>query len=612
MGATCFATTLKITTPAQLITNSTILQLQLKKTRNMNTDQQEDHNQKMKELSPDSETGAKIPVGEEGEDKAWGNTETPTSDNIPKLDADYTTPEFAKKDDENQRKSLRNKEKPDYKSMNAGKKNTGPTENLYRKILEEKKSQQDSPNTHKQDMVIENLKRELEKKNKENEDLKTENASKTEEINRYKKRMDELETEKQSQEKQLATLRTNTQDAQKADKAKIIEKEKKIQALTEKIKTHTTDNNNSMIEELGTKLKKIQRELENTKEERDFYIEKITKKAVGEPKQATEDKKERILFLGDSNMENLKQHCSKLTEYEWIFKRLFTAEEVDNFLTQPTGKQTVANSNLVILLTGTNHIRRNEDLEDIFKKINNAIRKIPDTMPKIILEIPPWKNDRERTFNSKLLNITIHKLEDSIPNTKVCRYRSILDLLETSETMYDESHINRTNTADIIMKELKNTINLTDFATPPAPGKQIPIPAEKAGKVIGKFQTNLKHWTKQYNVTINLTGGETPSLTIVGKQENIKKVEEEIRQILTTTETKSNENYQTRERRHQNPTPQYATNTRPRRHNEEYGEHANQAQERRHHRSRSPMKERYNSASWGAPTSHKWNTQHKQ
>ena len=341
-------------------------------------------------------------------------------------------------------------------------------------------------------------------------------------------------------------------------------------------------------------------------------------------------------------MENLKQQCTNLAEFDWTFKRVHTTEEVDSFLSQPAGSQLIDNSNMIVLLTGTNHIRKNEDIDTIFKKIKNIIEKIPENMPKIILEIPPWKNDKERTFNSKLLNITLQSLEKTTQNTKVCKYRSTLDKMNTAETMFDDSHINRTITADIIITELKNDITSTEFSTAPAPGKQISIPAEKAGRIIGKFQTNLKHWAKNHSVTINLNKGDTPSLTVIGNIDNIRKVEEEVKKIINITETNKQEGHQTREKQlHSFPTQHtthqrnttvsnnyeghqtreresqnYATQhtsrqrqTRNEDHIEHTHEHYNEWTQQRpdkkhqsHHRSRSPMKDRNSSDSWGAPS----------
>ena len=52
------------------------------------------------ELSPSEETDAKVPSREDTAEKPWGNETTPSSSDKIILNADYTTPELAKKDED--------------------------------------------------------------------------------------------------------------------------------------------------------------------------------------------------------------------------------------------------------------------------------------------------------------------------------------------------------------------------------------------------------------------------------------------------------------------------------------------------------------------------------
>ena len=210
------------------------------------------------------------------------------------------------------------------------------------------------------------------------------------------------------------------------------------------------------------------------------------------------------------------------------------------------------------------------------------------------------ENRQGKNYSSKLLNITLQTLENSVPNTQICKYRNTLDQQDTTETMHDEFHINRTTAAETIVNELSSILSQTDSSTPTSPEKIIPIPAEKAGRVIGKFQGNLRQWANKYQVAINLVKGDTPSLIVSGRAEDIQKVEIEIQTLLKNTEQTDSSKYQREMPRHPNagqPTPNQRWGNRaiqPENQDESHQQENSWRQENRNNRPRNPANQQEN------------------
>ena len=131
--------------------------------------------------------------------------------------------------------------------------------------------------------------------------------------------------------------------------------------------------------------------------EKEDYMSRLTELVTGNVTTPPPDEnKLKLIFIGDSNSENLRTECQKNNAIDYHFKTLYTAPDIAKFTKSNTGKTLIEQKDGIIILTGTNHIRKNEPLYEIYESLKTIAESIPRKMPIIILETPPFKTDARK------------------------------------------------------------------------------------------------------------------------------------------------------------------------------------------------------------------------
>ena len=349
----------------------------------------------------------------------------------------------------------------------------------------------------------------------ESKDLKTENAKLKEEITQTKRQMD--------------TDKTSHKERTQVDKGRATEKER-------------------IIKELSNALQNSKQEIAALTIDRDDYMTRLTELITGaKPTTTPEEPTNKILFLGDSNTENLRTECEKISGIEWTFKTLYTTQDISKFTSSANGKTLINQQDAIILLTGTNHIKINQPLNEIYTNLKATTENIARNKPIIIMEIPPFKTDQRKNNSTKLLNKTLQSLRDDHPNINTCNYREELDQLPTEEIMYDEIHINRQRPATIIANHIEKAISKLQITKGNAntTTKLYAIPEGKVGLIIGTKGCNLRKWTTELKVLIEVTKDPKPSAKVTGEEAKVDLTIEAMKALVdrsrpreTTTQTK--------------------------------------------------------------------------
>ena len=146
-------------------------------------------------------------------------------------------------------------------------------------------------------------------------------------------------------------------------------------------------------------------------------------------------------------------------------------------------------------------------------------------MPFIILETPPFKTDARKNNTTKIFNKSLLTLQENHPNIKICTFREELKDLTADECMHDEIHIRRERPATIIVKKLEETIMHLNIPvarnTNTKTTKEYTIPDGKVGLIIGHKGTNLRKWTSENSVIIEVTKDEQPLARVTGDEPQV-------------------------------------------------------------------------------------------
>jgi hypothetical protein len=80
-----------------------------------------------------------------------------------------------------------------------------------------------------------------------------------------------------------------------------------------------------------------------------------------------------------------------MKDSKWTFpEKLYTTDNIDEFVCKE--KRTIQEAEEIIILTGTNHINRGEEPQQILKKIATTLNSLPRNTQKVIMELPPLQD----------------------------------------------------------------------------------------------------------------------------------------------------------------------------------------------------------------------------
>ena len=308
------------------------------------------------------------------------------------------------------------------------------------------------------------------------------------------------------------------------------------------------------------------KQIKNLEDLNSDLLASLALKMQNTQKQEEEQKKTKnIIMLGDSNGANLMKQLQHDKELRWTTPgKLYTAEHILDYCRK--NKKDLDRTDAIAVLCGTNHIRKDEEPMDVINKMKEILDTLPEATPKILIEIPPFKTNRQFNLATQLTNYMItNELAAYKPNIHIAKYRDTsFNTLVTAE-MFDEIHLKREGkatkiAAEVINKTAKTATNKNnqDATVTPPPKKQrtedaphrktgdepetLRVPCDMVGYVLGKGKINLVRWNQQNNVELDVERPEDKRndtiFTIKGKKEDTLKVVKNIKEMVSNSDVK--------------------------------------------------------------------------
>jgi hypothetical protein len=295
--------------------------------------------------------------------------------------------------------------------------------------------------------------------------------------------------------------------------------------------------------EKDRKINNLKIQLKVEKEEADRLTERLAKQKIEEKQRGVEQLKEaakgKMLIIGDSNGKRILPALQKeIPEKEWVREEgIYREEDILNALTTNATQQRIEESEGIVMMMGTNHLRDGERAEEVEKRIGNVLKELRKKQVMVV-EVPPFGDSRQLNSETRILNaLILNRVKEE--NQQIIQYRENIRDQTLEELMEDNIHISRTGEASkIIAREVRKKIDNMNQRGEEEQEivKTITVENDRVGILIGKQGRNIRNLTEENKVKIDKEdmGAET-EFTVKGKEEDVSRT---IRYIYATTNSK--------------------------------------------------------------------------
>ena len=386
-------------------------------------------------------------------------------------------------------------------------------------------------------------------------------------------RIKQLETEQQQEQNKQATLQDKikqleTEQQQEQNKqATVQDKIKQLETENQKLK-----NDNNELEDAATTLRDKLTETQNEKEKeidrkntlindliitRNSLLKTLTQLQNQKPDQkgktpaeeAQQEKpKNKPLMLTDSNGLRSATKIRERMNDNIQLTPTYNTDELKEFASNTPAEDLKDRD--IIILCGTNNIRKMEKATEIAKNIKEATEILKTKGAKVkITQVPPLALPGLNKETLKLNGIIEAEYEDKVISLdKMYDTRDILD--------DDKIHLNgrgQTMLADIINKKM---ITRTVPGKKPAPKDnmksylEITLGNEVAGHVIGREGKTIQGLKAKHKAEINTRHRDQKTvLELTGTEKQIQEIKEEVEEMKKRAEVRIAKRQQIKEKR---------------------------------------------------------------